>query len=96
MQLHRIDIEIDRQGSAQTRPTRRIEVLDENMDIPRGLLGRDVAGRGRQADQLQLRIEQGQRHRERAINAGVGHDNEFACHTMNPSCLTVRHLSHDR
>ena len=67
----RVHVVLDRQGGAQARPARRVDLLDENVDVACRLFGGDVAGGGRQADHLQFRIAQGQRSGEGAVDAGV-------------------------
>jgi len=58
-------------SAAPTRGQRgRIDLLDEDMHVARGQLGRDVAGRRGQAHHFQLRVEQGQGDGKGAVDAG--------------------------
>ena len=77
-----VHVVLDRQGGAEPRPARRVELLDEDVDVARGLFGGDVAGRRRQADHFQL---SGSNRASATANApsmpGSDHEDHLAGHS---------------
>ncbi len=68
---------VGRRGGADAGQSRRIELLDDRLDVARGQLGRYVAAHGGDGHDLQARIEQGQANGDRVIDAGIAIENHF-------------------
>ena len=68
---------VGKRGHAQTGPAGRIELLDHRLHVARRLVGQHVAAGGRDGDDLPLGLEQGQRHGDGIIDAGIDVQDDF-------------------
>ena len=78
VQVNAVNVVADRQSGADARPARRIELLDDNVDVARGLFGVHVAGRGGHAEYVNGRIQHRQGQRKGAVDARIRDENRFA------------------
>jgi len=68
-------VAIDRQaviglrGGPQPRPTGRVKLLDDRLEVPRGLARSDVSAHGGHGHDVQVRIRQGQTQRHGIVDA---------------------------
>src|SRR5256885_1746205 len=69
------------------RQARRVEVIDQDMDVLGGPLGRDVAGGGEQSADVEIRVVQGQGDRKGAVDAGIGHERNLVRHRSSLRAL---------
>jgi hypothetical protein len=75
-----VDLVLDQRGGAEAGPLRRVELVNEDVDVLAGLVGADVARRGQQPKDVDLRVVQGQGDGERGVDAGVGDQDDFLRH----------------
>ena len=83
MQLDAIGFIDDRRRFTETRPTRGIHLLDENVDVLRRLRCGDVARTASQGEDFEFGIIHGQSCGEGAVDARVGDENDFAWHELS-------------
>ena len=67
-------------GGANSRPARRIELLDNGLHVARGLIGRNVARHGRYRNDLQTRVEQRHGQSHGVIDPRIDVQNDFSRH----------------
>ncbi len=80
MQIRGVNIVWHSQRGSGAGPTRRIELVNQDIDIGGGSLSRDVSRRWQKAYDFEIGIQKSQRHGECRVDSGVGDKYDFFCH----------------
>ena len=83
VQLRAVDVVLDRQGGAEARPARRVELLDEIWTLRVACSAVTLPAVAARPSTSSLGIEQRQGDGEGAVDAGVGDDDDLACHDFS-------------
>ena len=78
----RVGTVVGRGRGAQTRITRRIETLDDRLNVERRPVGRDVSGHCRNRHDFQPRIEQSEGQGQGVVDSRIAVDNDLAGHAI--------------
>ena len=79
-----------RQRRGELGPLWRVDLVDERVDVGGCLLGGDIAGRGKHADDIEFGIVEGECDRKRGVDPRVGDDDDLSRHADWYSCFRRR------